>query len=136
MRVLVIDDDGVARELMASTLVSAGHVVSELPSAIGATREIYRHCVDVVVIDVVMPDISGDKLARLLRGHSRGKELGIVLVSSRSEAELDALALAAEADGVLTKSQISQKLNTVVSRAWERRSRQAKAGAASGRKSS
>ena len=38
IRVLVIDDDDVARELLMSTLERGGHAVFELPSAIGATQ--------------------------------------------------------------------------------------------------
>lgn len=121
MKVLVIDDDDVARELLVSTLKSAGHDVIELPSAIGATREIFRQSVDVVVLDVMMPNISGDKLSKLLRGNSRGKSLGIVLVSSRSEKELSEIASMADADAVLSKSEVRFRLNATVLRARERR---------------
>lgn len=110
MRVLVIDDDDIARELLASTLEADGHDVFELPSAIGASREIYRNEIDAVVLDVMMPDINGDKLARLLRGNSRGGALVIVLVSSRPLEELEGLARAAGADAVVAKEHIRKEL--------------------------
>lgn len=124
MRVLVIDDDDVARELLSSSLESAGHEVFELASAIGATREIFQHAIDAVVLDVMMPNINGDKLARLLRQNSRGKNLGIVLVSSRPLEELRALSAAAQADAVLQKSAIRAELGECVTRVCEQRSRE------------
>ncbi len=127
MRVLVIDDDDVARELLASTLEDAGHEVFELPSAIGATREIFHRSIDAVVVDVMMPDINGDKLAKVLRQNSRGKHLAIVLVSSRPAAELEALASSASADAVLPKSRVRAELGSLLMRTCESRTRRAAA---------
>jgi CheY-like chemotaxis protein len=121
MRVLVIDDDDIARELVASTLQNDGHTVFSLPSAIGATREIFQNSIDAVVLDVVMPNIDGDKLARLLRQNSKGKGLAIVLVSSRPIDELRALAVSAQADAVVSKSEIRSQLAETLRRVGEAR---------------
>lgn len=125
LRVLVIDDDDIARELLTSTLKDAGHDVSELPSAIGASREIFRHNIDVVVVDVMMPDINGDKLARLLRNNPRGNALAIVLVSSRPVDELHDLARIATADAVVPKERIREELSRTVIHAVRRRAERA-----------
>jgi DNA-binding response OmpR family regulator len=117
MRVLVIDDDDIARELLASTIEAEGHDVFELPSAIGASREIYCQAIDAVVLDVVMPDINGDKLAKLLRGNSRGDSLVIVLVSSRPVEELEGLARGAGADAVVPKERVRADLVGALGRA-------------------
>jgi DNA-binding response OmpR family regulator len=95
---------------LASTLEAEGHDVFELPSAIGASREIYRNDIDAVVLDVMMPDINGDKLAKLLRGNSRGKDLVIILVSSRPIEELEGLARTSGADAVVSKERIRSDL--------------------------
>ena len=128
MRILIIDDDDVARELLSSTLKRAGHSVFELATAIGATRAIFEHDIDAVVVDVMLPDISGDKLARVLRQNSRGPTLGIVLVSSRPIDELKALALVAQADGVVPKSNIRGGLETAITQACARRARASRPG--------
>jgi CheY-like chemotaxis protein len=122
LRILVIDDDEIAREHIASTLASAGNVVIQLPSAIGATRVILREHVDVVVLDVLMPDLDGDKLARLLRQTGRYENLAIVLISGRPTRELEQLAVAAGADAVLNKADIRAKLATTVRAAHRGRS--------------
>jgi DNA-binding response OmpR family regulator len=128
MRILIIDDDDIARELLTSTLKRAGHEVFELATAIGATRAIFEHDIDAVVVDVNLPDISGDKLARVLRKNSRGAQLGIVLVSSLPIDELRALAMVAQADAVLSKSDIRTRLEASVERACQRRVRLARSG--------
>ncbi len=130
VRVLVIDDDEIARELMTSTLEQSGLLVVSLPSAIGATRAIYKNDVDAVVLDVMMPDINGDKVARLLRQNARGRNLAIVLVSSRPGGELAQLAASADADAVVEKGQIRQSLSKAVVDAC--RSRRAEGGRAVG----
>ena len=121
MRILIIDDDDIARELLCSTLKRLGHEVHELATAIGATRAIFAHDIDAVVVDVMLPDISGDKLARVLRQNSRGQSLAIVLVSSLPIDELRALALVAQADGVVPKSNIRAGLEPALTRAYQRR---------------
>ena len=123
MRVLIIDDDDIVRELLRSTLKRAGHEVHELATAIGATHMIFKHQIDAVVVDVNLPDISGDKLARVLRQNSRGANLGIVLVSSLPVEELKELAFVAQADGVLSKSDIRTRLESAVLQACQRRAK-------------
>lgn len=109
-RILVIDDDDLAREVLAETLRSYGCSVFELPSAIGASRVIAEEAINGVVVDVMLPDINGDKLARMLRGNARGSELAIVLVSSRPGHELELLAIDAQADGVVSKGELQERL--------------------------
>ena len=121
MRVLVIDDDDVARELVASTLERLGYKVFGLPTAIGATRLIFQRAIEAVVIDVMLPDMDGDKLARLLRENSRGSKLAIVLISSRPVEELQRLAATARADAVVPKSDIRTRLGLVLKAAHQSR---------------
>jgi DNA-binding response OmpR family regulator len=121
MKVLVIDDDDIAREVLCSTLNAAGHETFELGSSIGATRCIYEQKVDAVVIDVMMPTINGDKLARVFRNNAHGEHLGIVLVSSRSTTELRSLTDLAQADAVVSKAEVGRALVQAVERAVERR---------------
>jgi CheY-like chemotaxis protein len=128
MKVLVIDDDDIARELLCSTLQEAGHETFELQSSIGAVRCIQESKVDAVVLDVMMPTINGDKLARMFRNHPQGEYLGIVLVSSRSEKELSSLAITAQADEVVSKGDVRRSLVDAVLRAITRRATRRGAG--------
>ena len=77
---------------------------------------------DVVVLDVLMPDLDGDKLARLLRKSGRHANLAIILISGRPAAELEPLAMAAGADAVVSKSDVRSKLASTVRAAHRGRS--------------
>ncbi|MDX2054890.1 MAG: response regulator [Polyangiaceae bacterium] len=109
-RILVIDDDDLARTVLSETLRNEGCDVFELPSAIGAGRLITERNIRGVVLDVMLPDIDGDKLARMLRGNAKGSDLAIILVSSRPGHELELLAVEARADGVVNKAEIEARL--------------------------
>lgn len=114
MRVLVIDDDDIAREVLCEELRTAGHKVFALPSPIGATRIIQEKKIDTVVIDIVMPALRGDKLAKLLRGNPKFAQLGVILVSGDPTLELTKLANGIDADAVLNKGQLRGELARAV----------------------
>jgi CheY-like chemotaxis protein len=107
---LVIDDDDIARELVVSMLRDAGYETFELPSPIGASQMISREKIELLVLDIMMPGLSGDKLAKMLRANPRLGRIGIILVSSCNVAELEAVATSVRADGVVLKPEIRQKL--------------------------
>lgn len=106
--VLVIDDSDVARRAMAELLTQNGMKVVTLSSPIGATREVMRNNVDVVVIDLMMPGLRGDRLAALFRENGRLAKLGLVLVSGGSDEELSQLSLERSVDAVVSKSRIHE----------------------------
>lgn len=110
LNVLIVDDDDMVRTQLAGLLAKAHHNVHQLPSAIGVTRAVVQNQIDVVVIDIMMPDIPGDKLAALLRQNPRLSALGVVLVSGRPVEELEALAQQVDADAVVTKADVRTKL--------------------------
>lgn len=117
--VLVIDDSDVARASMKRALTAAGLRVVDLPSAIGATSVILRARPGVVVIDVNMPSIQGDKLAALFRRTVRLGQLRIVLVSGLDTDCLETLARDAGADAVVAKSAGPEALVRVVKKLVE-----------------
>lgn len=120
-RVLVIDDDEIVRELMCELLRARGCVVFDSGTPIGVTKFISQQHIDIIVLDVMMPDISGDKLAKLLRSNGKLGQLTIVLVSSGAPEELARLASEVSADAVVSKSEIREQLALVAMAAHRRR---------------
>jgi DNA-binding response OmpR family regulator len=59
MKVLVIDDDPVARDLVRAVLEGAGHAVREAPDGRAGLRELYGYRPDLVILDVEMPELDG-----------------------------------------------------------------------------
>ena len=115
-RGLVIDDDDISRELLASTLREGGFKVFELPSPIGATQLLVREALPLLILDLQMPDMSGDKLARLLRKNHRLRSLAILLVSGGDERDLHRIATEVAADGVVLKRNVRDGLLSAVNR--------------------
>ena len=115
-RVLIIDDSREARLIMGSLLKDAGYGVYELETPIGATRLIIREQIDLVVIDINMPAMQGDKLAQLFRANPRFTHLRLILVSGESGAALERLGTAARADAWLSKSGVRMDLVNQVGR--------------------
>ena len=111
--VLVIDDCEIARTEISQRLGRAGFKVSHLASPIGATRVIVDQAIDVVVIDVQMPSIRGDRLAALFKGNRRFARLGVILVTGGNEEELEELGSVAKADAVLSKGQLDRLVDLV-----------------------
>lgn len=115
-RVLVIDDAEVSRLAIVDVLSQAGCQVFQLASAIGATRSIIRQNINAAVIDINMPGLSGDKLVSVLRDNPRLRGLKIIVVSSRSADELEAIRAACGADGAVDKGAVATELWPLLSR--------------------
>jgi len=119
-RVLVIDDDEFEREFVISLLIDAGFDASGFNAVVGVTNHLIKENIGVVVIDVMMPTIRGDKLAKLLRGRPALANLGIILISSLPEAELRPLIAALEVDAFVSKANVRAELASTVARAASR----------------
>lgn len=108
--VLIIDDDDIMREMMTSLLREAGHRVIETSSPIGTTRLCVENSINIVILDVMMPAISGDKLARVLRGNPKLQSLSVILVSSHEIEKLDFIARQVRANAVIQKRDLRDRL--------------------------
>jgi two-component system OmpR family response regulator len=98
--ILVADDDGHIREVVRFALEKVGHHVLEARDGAEALRLLRQEGVDVVVLDIVMPEVDGLEVCRKIREHS---QIPILFLSSRDE-ELDRiLGLELGADDYVTK---------------------------------
>jgi CheY-like chemotaxis protein len=114
IRVVVIDDDDFEREFLVDLLRTAGFDVSSLPSVFGVTNHLINEQVQVVVLDVMMPSIRGDKLAALLRKNPALPKLGVILISSLPEAEVAPLMAEADVDAFVSKAQVRTDLASTI----------------------
>ena len=121
LRVLVIDDDDVARDVIVSVLEQDGHRVTSLPSPIGATKHIVDQQINVVVLDLMMPSMRGDKLANLLGRNPKLKNLGVVLVTSARLEDVSALTDVMASVAIISKSRLDEELGPAVRRAGKQR---------------
>jgi CheY-like chemotaxis protein len=103
--VLVVDDDALSRALLADALAGRGFgVVAERDALAGLLRlaeEIFS--LDVLVTDVVMPEVDGEELVRRVREVGGERDLPIVAVTASEDPGLAARLRACGVDAVLAK---------------------------------
>ena len=103
MRILVAEDDRDIADLIAHYLRKQGwepHVVSAGDEAIAYAR---RHPIDLVVLDLMLPGLSGLEVCRLLRGDKTTEALPIIMVTARAEETDRIVGLDIGADDYLAK---------------------------------
>ncbi|MEY4508377.1 MAG: hypothetical protein RLZZ450_499, partial [Pseudomonadota bacterium] len=83
-RILVIDDDEIARQAISDLLHNDGYAVHPLASPIGATQVIATQGIAAAVIDLNMPIMSGDRFIALIRTWDRIRDLPVVLISGEA----------------------------------------------------
>ncbi len=101
--ILLVEDEPAIQELIAVNLEHAGHHVIRARDAEGALGIVRSALPDLLLIDWMLPGMSGVSLARQLRQEERTREIPIILLTARS-AEADKVAgLDAGADDYVTK---------------------------------
>ena len=98
--VLLVEDDQAVRTAMTRALRAAGHVVQPVGTALDALRTVTDHHVDLVVLDLGLPDLDGFEALRLLRGVS---EVPVIIATARADEPTIVRLLNAGADDYVTK---------------------------------
>lgn len=94
-RVLIVDDDEVMRDLMKQALVRKGYLVQTAKDGVEATRTLNGASIDLVLLDLLMPNRDGLAVLRELRDR-HSPPATIVMTGSRStEMREEAMALGA-----------------------------------------
>ncbi len=102
-RVLVVDDTLIARHILSSLLEKMGHQVLEAASGAEALELLRIHCVEVMVLDVMMPDMDGFTVLEKLQHQPPRHTPVVVMVSALGRSELLARAQALGVQTVLSK---------------------------------
>lgn len=102
-RVLVVEDESAIAELVSLNLRHAGYEVTIAATAEQAQAEVDRMLPDLVILDWMLPGLSGLQLARQWRSSQRTRELPIIMLTARGEEGDKISGLDAGADDYLTK---------------------------------
>ena len=103
MRIVVVDDDPIATEIISARLEDAGYEVMVTNETNGAIAFIEQAAPALILMDVAMPGMSGDALVKLIRDAPAVAAIPVVFHASRDLASLQALAERCGADGALAK---------------------------------
>ena len=100
-RLLVVDDEPNIRDLLATSLRFAGFEVFTASTGNEAIREATEHQPDLVVLDVMLPDMDGFTVTRRLR--DRGEQYPILFLTAKDETQDKVAGLTVGGDDYVTK---------------------------------
>ena len=106
VRVLLVDDSLVTREMERRLLEDAGFLVTAAADAEEALSQLAEESFDCVVTDIEMPRMDGFELAAQLRSMEHFAQLPIIVVSTRDRPEDRLRGLKVGADAYLTKQSL------------------------------
>ena len=84
-RILIVDDDPINLAVLDSQLRAAGYEVAQEPSGPAALTRLAEQRFDAVVLDVMMPKMSGYEVLRRLRPQHQASELPVLLLTARTQ---------------------------------------------------
>ena len=113
-RILVVDDDPVIVRMLESKLQSNGYEVITSQEATNGLEIAIKEFPDLIILDVMMPIVNGYNFCRLLKSQEKHKDIPIMMLTSRSEAEDRRIGKEVGADAyVLKPFNIDELLGTV-----------------------
>jgi CheY-like chemotaxis protein len=102
--VLVVDDESGCREMLGAVLTPEGYQVEFAEDGNQALRMIYEKLPDVVILDLMMPEMTGFDVAQRLREKPPAREVPIVIFSSKDISAEERERLAGAIRAVVPKS--------------------------------
>jgi len=119
--ILVVDDDIVLSNVIASRLLRAGFATMFAGDVPDALRVLNAFRIDAVILDLDLPSGSGLEVIRRLKSFSRTGEIPIIVVSGSTDAQGARFALSVGADCCLTKPPDLHQLVAHLRRYYPRR---------------
>ena len=101
--ILLVEDEPAIQELIAVNLTRAGHHVVRVSDAETAQRVVRDALPDLVLLDWMLPGMSGVELARRLRADERTRTIPIIMLTARGEEQDKVTGLETGADDYITK---------------------------------
>jgi CheY-like chemotaxis protein len=115
LKVLIADDDRLIRAMLSDLLVELGHAVVEAADGAEALTVARRESPDLVILDFLMPKLSGLDALHALR--SDGKRIPAVLLTAISDGSFRSMEGADAVDVLLEKPVTRRSLARALSRA-------------------
>ena len=113
-RILLLDDSAITLEMEKAVLEERGYRVAVASNLLEFQSELDRFQPEIILTDLMMPDISGKDIVRVLKQDFHTEKIPIILFSSKPDDELSEIAEQAGADGFLSKSHGIEKLGDMV----------------------
>ncbi len=121
VNILIVDDEADVREMVSFTLRRQGFNVVSAADSRTALKKLGEILPDLIMLDWMLPDISGVDLARRLKGDERYEDIPVIMLTARGEEDDKIRGLDAGADDYITKPfsprELGARINAVLRRA-------------------
>ena len=107
-KILVVDDDYELRDTVTQSLTNEGYIVDSAPSAAEAEHMLDGFAYDLIILDWMMPDVTGIDFLRSMR--KRGLETPVLMLTGMDTVDDKATGLDTGADDYLTKPFVRKEL--------------------------
>jgi len=118
--ILIVDDEAAIREMIATNLELAGFSCTQAEDGQQAHAKVVDDKPDLVLLDWMLPGLSGIELARRLKRDENTAEVPIIMLTAKSEEANTIQALDAGADDYVTKPfsprELISRINAVLRR--------------------
>jgi len=121
-RILVVDDEPDLLELVRVNLAQAGYAVETATTGSEALAQLRRGPPDLVVLDLMLPDVSGTEICRQLRADPELGRLPVIMLTAKSDEVDRVVGLELGADDYVTKPFSPRELMLRVRAVLRRRS--------------
>jgi len=81
-KILVVDDDKVTLKALESILMRAGYTVTPISLGKEAIRIARTDSIDLIILDIMMPDMDGGEVAHTLKNDPETQDIPIIFLSS------------------------------------------------------
>ena len=112
-KILVVDNDKFILEFMHDVLSERGHEVVTAEGGLSAVDILRTYTPDIIFVDLVMPNIEGKQLCKIIRSMPGLKDVGIVILSAIA-AEEDIIIEELRADACIAKGPVDEMAKYVV----------------------
>lgn len=102
-RILVADDDGMNRDIMSERLQFEGYQVETVCDGRQALDRLKEEKFDLVLLDLVMPEIEGDEVLKTMKADPKLREIPVIMISGLDELDTVARCIELGADDYLPK---------------------------------
>ena len=119
-RILLVEDERPIREMVTFALGEDGYLIDEAEDGIAAESKIAEHLPDLILLDWMLPDVSGLELLRRWKRNESMQEIPVIMLTARVEERDKIDGLDSGADDYITKpfsvKELSARIRAVLRR--------------------
>jgi CheY-like chemotaxis protein len=110
-RLLLVDDNDVSRYILRELLDQPWLDIREVSNGTDATTQLKENCPDCMILDLLMPDVSGFEILRQVRADKATEDLPVLIYTSKRLSEGERAQLESMRARIIRKEDVSTRLS-------------------------